>query len=189
MKSFNDFVALFIFIFPDGGLNSCIRFWGKSPSVYIFLLTIKNSMRLLVPSFFYRCLRSLLRVIFVSLLWAWLLSLRFSYCTITTWKKITIRNFQSYYDEHVVELSEGVNIFHGDNDSGKSKQDKLADYEADYMKRLEQAKIDAIEAEAEAQIEEAKAAATNQKGGALPKGFEAKPEPPKASTGTLPKGF
>jgi len=75
------------------------------------------------------------------------------------------------------------------NDSGKSKQDKLADYEADYMKRLEQAKIDAIEAEAEAQIEEAKAAATNQKGGALPKGFEAKPEPPKASTGTLPKGF
>jgi hypothetical protein len=79
------------------------------------------------------------------------------------------------------------------DDSGKSKQDKLADYEADYMKRLEQAKIDAVEAEAEAQIEEAKAAATNPQGGALPKGFEAAPEaapePPKASTGTLPKGF
>ena len=79
------------------------------------------------------------------------------------------------------------------DDSGKSKQDKLADYEADYMKRLEQAKIDAAKEEAEAQIAEAKAAAakatTNQKGGALPKGFEAAPEPPKASKGTLPKGF
>jgi len=79
------------------------------------------------------------------------------------------------------------------DDSGQSKQDKLADYEADYMKRLEQAKIDAVEAEAESQIEEAKAAATNSKGGALPKGFEAAPEaapePPKASKGTLPKGF
>ena len=36
-------------------------------------------------------------------------------------KKITIKNFQSYYDEHVIELSNGVNIFHGSNDSGKSK--------------------------------------------------------------------
>ena len=32
---------------------------------------------------------------------------------------------------------------------------------------------------------------TNKKGGALPKGFEAKaePEPAKSSRGTLPKGF
>ncbi len=79
--------------------------------------------------------------------------------------------------------------------SGKSKQDKLADYEADYLKRLEQDKIDAAKAEEEALIAEAKAAAAkaaaNQKGGALPKGFEKVPEPeaPKKSRGTLPKGF
>ncbi|HJO31088.1 MAG TPA: trans-sialidase, partial [Nitrosopumilus sp.] len=76
--------------------------------------------------------------------------------------------------------------------SGQSKQDKLADYEADYLKRLEQDKIDAAKAAEEALIEEAKAAAAaNQKGGALPKGFEKVPEPeaPKKSRGTLPKGF
>ncbi len=79
--------------------------------------------------------------------------------------------------------------------SGQSKQDNLADYEADYLKRLEQDKIDAAKAAEEALIEEAKAAAAkaaaNQKGGALPKGFEKAPEPeaPKKSRGTLPKGF
>lgn len=36
-------------------------------------------------------------------------------------KKITINNFQSFHGEHIVELSKGVNIFHGKNDSGKSK--------------------------------------------------------------------
>jgi hypothetical protein len=78
------------------------------------------------------------------------------------------------------------------NDDGKSKQDKLSDYEADYLKRLEQQKIDDAKAAAEAAAAEAAAkVSANKKGGALPKGFEAKaePEPAKSSRGTLPKGF
>ncbi|MDC4230211.1 MAG: trans-sialidase [Nitrosopumilus sp.] len=76
------------------------------------------------------------------------------------------------------------------NDGGKSKQDKLSDYESDYLKRLEQQKIDDAKAAAEAAASEAQAkVTTNKKGGALPKGFEAKPEPVKSSRGTLPKGF
>jgi hypothetical protein len=78
------------------------------------------------------------------------------------------------------------------NDDGKSKQDKLSDYEADYLKRLEQQKIDDAKAAAEAAAAEAAAkVSANKKGGALPKGFEAKvePEPSKSSRGTLPKGF
>ena len=78
------------------------------------------------------------------------------------------------------------------NNDGKSKQDKLSDYESDYLKRLEQQKID----DAKAAVEEAAAEAqtkvsANTKGGALPKGFEAKaePEPAISSKGTLPKGF
>ena len=77
---------------------------------------------------------------------------------------------------------------------GKSKKDKLSDYESDYLKRLEQQKIDDAKAAAEAAAEEAKAkVSANTKGGALPKGFEPKPEPKpeptKSSRGTLPKGF
>ena len=80
------------------------------------------------------------------------------------------------------------------SDGGKSKQDKLSDYESDYLKRLEQQKIDDAKAAAEAAAEAAAAEAqakvtTNKKGGALPKGFEAKTEPVKSSRGTLPKGF
>ena len=78
------------------------------------------------------------------------------------------------------------------SDAGKSKQDKLSDYESDYLQRLEQQKIDDAKAAAEAAAEEAKAkVSANKKGGALPKGFEAKaePEPAKSSRGTLPKGF
>jgi hypothetical protein len=78
------------------------------------------------------------------------------------------------------------------NDDGKSKQDKLSDYEADYLKRLEQQKIDDAKAAAEAAAAEAASkVSANKKGGALPKGFEAKaePEPAKSSRGTLPKGF
>jgi len=74
----------------------------------------------------------------------------------------------------------------------KSKQDKLSDYESDYLKRLEQQKIDDAKAAAEAAAAEAQAkVSANTKGGALPKGFEAKaePEPAKSSRGTLPKGF
>jgi len=77
-------------------------------------------------------------------------------------------------------------------DDGKSKSEKLADYEADYLKRLEQQKIDDAKAAAEEAAAEAAAkVAANKKGGALPKGFEAKaePEPAKPSRGTLPKGF
>ena len=77
-------------------------------------------------------------------------------------------------------------------DDGKSKSEKLADYEADYLKRLEQQKIDDAKAAAEAAAAEAAAkVSANKKGGALPKGFEAKaePEPAKSSRGTLPKGF
>jgi hypothetical protein len=54
------------------------------------------------------------------------------------------------------------------SNDGKSKQNKLSDYEADYLKRLEQQKID--DAAAEAAAKEAKVSA-NTKGGALPKGF------------------
>ena len=76
------------------------------------------------------------------------------------------------------------------NNDGKSKQDKLSDYEADYLKRLEQQKIDDAKAAAEAAAAEAAAkVSANKKGGALPKGFEAKAEPAKSSRGTLPKGF
>ena len=74
----------------------------------------------------------------------------------------------------------------------KSKQDKLSDYEDDYLKRLAQQKIDDAKAAAEAVAAEAAAkVSANKKGGALPKGFEAKaePEPSKKSKGTLPKGF
>ena len=73
------------------------------------------------------------------------------------------------------------------NTDGKSKQDKLSDYETDYLKRLDQQKIDDAKAAAEA----AAKVSVNKKGGALPKGFEAKtePEPAKSSRGTLPKGF
>ena len=77
-------------------------------------------------------------------------------------------------------------------DDGKSKQDKLSDYESDYLKRLEQQKIDDAKAAAEAAAAEAAAnVSPNTKGGALPKGFEAKPKPKpvKSSRGTLPKGF
>ena len=78
------------------------------------------------------------------------------------------------------------------SDDGKSKQDKLSDYESDYLKRLEQQKIDDAKAAAEAAAAEAAAkVSANTKGGALPKGFEAKaePEPATSSKGTLPKGF
>ena len=76
------------------------------------------------------------------------------------------------------------------SDDGKSKQDKLSDYESDYLKRLAQQKIDDAKAAAEAAVAEAQAKVSiNKKGGALPKGFEAKVEPVKSSRGTLPKGF
>jgi len=74
------------------------------------------------------------------------------------------------------------------SNDGKSRDEKLADYEADYLKRLEQQKIDE-EAEFQKVLEaEAKARSTSQRG-TLPKGFEPEPEAPKASKGTLPKDF
>ncbi len=79
----------------------------------------------------------------------------------------------------------------------KSKSEQLADYENDYMKRLEQDKIDQQKAyEEELKREAAEAAAkaqasTSSTRGSLPKGFEPQPEPekPKSSKGSLPKGF
>ncbi len=81
-------------------------------------------------------------------------------------------------------------------DDGKSRGKKLADYEADYLQRIDQQRIDdektlqeLLKAE-----EKAKAGSTTSKG-TLPKGFEPKPksepkpEAPKTSKGTLPKGF
>jgi len=74
------------------------------------------------------------------------------------------------------------------SNDGKSRDEKLAEYEADYVKRLEQQKIDE-EAEFQKVLEaEAKARSTAQRG-TLPKGFEPEPEAPKASKGTLPKDF
>ncbi|QLH02578.1 trans-sialidase [Nitrosopumilus cobalaminigenes] len=75
-------------------------------------------------------------------------------------------------------------------DDGKSREEKLADYEADYLQRLEQQRKDEDKAFDELLEKEAKARSTANRG-TLPKGFEPKPEPeaPKASRGTLPKGF
>ncbi len=80
-------------------------------------------------------------------------------------------------------------------DEAKSREAKLAEYEADYMKRLEQQKIDDEKAYQELLEAEVKARAAHTRG-TLPRGFEAKPEEtkpkeskPEASKGTLPKGF
>ena len=74
----------------------------------------------------------------------------------------------------------------------KSRKQELEDYENDYMKRLEQQRIDDAKAYQEMLAAEAKAkTSTQQSRGTLPKGFEAQtePEPSKSSKGTLPKGF
>ena len=73
---------------------------------------------------------------------------------------------------------------------GKSRQEKLAEYEANYLQRLEQQRIDEEKAFDELLEAEAKARSTASRG-TLPKGFEPKPQPeaPKPSRGTLPKGF
>ncbi len=71
---------------------------------------------------------------------------------------------------------------------GKSRQEKLADYEADYLQRLEQQKIEEEKAFQELLETEAKSRATASRG-TLPKGFEPEPKAPKESRGTLPKGF
>ncbi|RNJ76254.1 MAG: trans-sialidase, partial [Nitrosopumilus sp. H13] len=75
--------------------------------------------------------------------------------------------------------------------SSKSKQESLEEYEADYLKRLEDAKIADEKAYQEAVEEETKHRASTTHG-SLPKGFSSaapEPEKPKASKGTLPKGF
>jgi hypothetical protein len=75
------------------------------------------------------------------------------------------------------------------NESGKSRQEQLDDYESDYLQRMEddriadqQAYLDMVAAEAQAKAKDNR--------GSLPKGFEPQPEPeaPKSSKGTLPKG-
>ena len=76
------------------------------------------------------------------------------------------------------------------NNADKSKKQQLEEYENDYLKRIEQERIEDEKAYQESVAAEAKAKA-QQTRGVLPKGFESKPEPepPKASRGTLPKGF
>ncbi len=71
----------------------------------------------------------------------------------------------------------------GSTSDGKSKQEKLEDYEKDYLARLEQKKIDDAKAAAEAAKAKAAAAATKAQSnrGSLPKGFG--PEGAKANTG------
>ena len=77
----------------------------------------------------------------------------------------------------------------------KSRAEQLAEYEQDYLKRLEQERIEQERAyEEEMKREAAEAAAraqakANSTRGSLPKGFEPQPEKPKSSRGTLPKGF
>ena len=72
----------------------------------------------------------------------------------------------------------------------KSKKQQLEEYENDYLKRIEQEKIEDKKAYQEQVEAEAKSKA-QQTRGVLPKGFEPKPESesPKTSRGTLPKGF
>ena len=83
---------------------------------------------------------------------------------------------------------------YSDNNS-KSRQEQLKDYEGNYLKRIEQDRIEAEQAYQKALQAEAAAAAAadsaKKSRGVLPKGFnpEPEPEPPKASRGTLPKGF
>ena len=74
-----------------------------------------------------------------------------------------------------------------------TRQEKLNEYEKDYLERLEQTKIQREQEYQQALAEEAKAKAAKASSnrGTLPKGFEPQPEPeaPKKSKGTLPKGF
>jgi hypothetical protein len=80
------------------------------------------------------------------------------------------------------------------DNSSKSRQERLEDYESSYLKRIEQDRIEAEQAYQKALQDEAAAAvaaSAKKSRGVLPKGFapEPEPEPPKASRGTLPKGF
>ena len=71
-----------------------------------------------------------------------------------------------------------------------AKQAANADDKAKKIAAEEKAKAD-LEATEAAAAEAAAKVSANKKGGALPKGFEAKaePKPAKSSRGTLPKGF
>jgi len=78
------------------------------------------------------------------------------------------------------------------NNSGKSKKDELDEYEKNYLKRIEQQKI---EKEQNHQEESVSKSSPSKVRGTLPKGFESKPADipkttdVKSSKGTLPKGF
>jgi hypothetical protein len=75
--------------------------------------------------------------------------------------------------------------------SEKSRKEQLEEYERDYLKRIEQQRIEDEQSYQEA-VEDAVKSRTNATHSALPKGFEPKPTPPeqpKTSRGTLPKGF
>ena len=86
-------------------------------------------------------------------------------------------------EQHQVSSSSG--------NSEKSRKEQLEEYERDYLQRIEQQRIEDEQSYQEA-VEDAVQSRTNATHGALPKGFEPKPTPPaqpKASRGTLPKGF
>ena len=79
------------------------------------------------------------------------------------------------------------------NDVG-TRQEKLNEYEKDYLERLEQTRKQREQEYQQALAEEVNAEAAakaRSNRGTLPKGFEPKPEPeaPKKPKGTLPKGF
>ena len=77
------------------------------------------------------------------------------------------------------------------SNDGKSRKQEREEYEAEYLKRIEEEKAAEEKARQEALAAEAQAKAQSNRG-SLPKGFEptveSKPEPAKQK-GTLPKGF
>jgi len=74
--------------------------------------------------------------------------------------------------------------------SDKSRKEQLAEYEKEYLQRIEQQRIEEENAYQKA-VEEEVQIRSNVTHKALPKGFEPapSPEPTKSSKGTLPKGF
>ena len=74
----------------------------------------------------------------------------------------------------------------------KNRQQELEDYEAEYLKRLDQQRLEYEQTSKQEEATTAGESATDtRKRGALPKGFEPQPktEPAKKTRGTLPKGF
>ena len=86
--------------------------------------------------------------------------------------------------------TEQTQVSSNDLNSGKSRKDQLVEYEADYLLRAQQQKVEQEKIYQES-IEAEVKSRTNTTRGSLPKGFESNTtsEQPKISKGTLPKGF